>query len=116
VGFMMYLRAQWDRAGAVVAAVGGLVVLMLGWVGTSGTGYLAKQIPYLISGGLLGIFLLGVASVLWLSADMRDEWRQLRAIEEALRSGSAERIAFSDGEVMSGEVEPAQEIMFQASP
>jgi hypothetical protein len=83
--FIRYFRAQWDRASAIGLALLGLLVLVLGWVGVSGTPYLAKQMPYLVSGGLGGIFLLGVATALWLSADLRDEWRQLREIESALR-------------------------------
>lgn len=89
MGFLKYVRAQWDRTAAVVAAVVGLLALQLGWLGASGTEYLAKQIPYVISGGLLGIFLLGVATTLWLSADLRDEWRQLKALERAVRESTA---------------------------
>jgi hypothetical protein len=82
---MKYVRAQWDRSGAVAAVVFGLVALFLGWLGSSDTGYVAAQMPYIVSGGLLGLFLLGVGAVLWLSADLRDEWRQLRVLGEELR-------------------------------
>jgi hypothetical protein len=37
-----------------------------------------------VGGGLVGIFLLGVAAVLWLSADLRDEWRKLADLDESL--------------------------------
>jgi hypothetical protein len=100
---MRYLRVQWDRVGAVVAAVAGVVVLILGWVGTSGTEYIAEQIPYVMSGGLAGLVLLIVAAVLWLSADLRDEWRELAAQGDALRAERAERRgelqAYIDSEV-----------------
>lgn len=86
MGLLKYVRAQWDRTGAVVAALLGLLALQLGWLGVSGTEYLAKQMPYVVSGGLLGIFLLGVGSTLWISADLRDEWRQLRSLESVLRN------------------------------
>lgn len=81
---MTVLRAHWDRATAALAAFAGFVVLLLGWVGVSGEGLAAKQLPYMISGGIGGIFLLGLAAVLWLSADLRDEWRVLEEIRAAL--------------------------------
>lgn len=81
---MIVLRAHWDRATAALAAAGGFVVLLLGWIGVSGEGLAAKQLPYMISGGIGGIFLLGLAAVLWLSADLRDEWRVLEEIRAAL--------------------------------
>jgi hypothetical protein len=84
--YMRWARAQWDRVGAALAAVGGLLALLLGWIGVSGSAYPAGQLPYVVSGGLLGIFLLGVAGTLWLSADLRDEWRKLDRVEDALRA------------------------------
>lgn len=78
------VRAQWDRSSAIGCTVAGAVVLVLGWFGVSSTPYPAEQLPYIVSAGLGGLFLLGVASVLWLSADLRDEWRKLDAIERAI--------------------------------
>jgi hypothetical protein len=83
---MKWARAQWDRLGAVGAAAAGLLALLLGWIGVSGSAYPAGQLPYVVSGGLLGIFLLGIAGTLWLSADLRDEWRKIDRVEEALRA------------------------------
>jgi hypothetical protein len=81
---MKYLRAQWDRAIGVGALVIGVVALVLGYFGVSNTPHVAAQLPYFISGGLFGIFMLGVACMTWLSADLRDEWRELRAIRQLL--------------------------------
>lgn len=79
-----WLRLEWDRALAVVLVLAGVGALIAGWVGVSGSAYAAGQLPYIISGGIGGIFLLGVGATLWLSADLRDEWRKLDRIEEAL--------------------------------
>jgi len=79
-----WLRLQWDRALAWVLVTAGAIALIVGWVGVSGTAYAAEQLPYIISGGIGGIFLLGVGATLWLSADLRDEWRKLDRIEEAM--------------------------------
>jgi len=80
-----WVREQWDRCAAWVCVAAGVVMLILGWVGVSDTPYTAKQIPYLASNGLGGIFLLGLGAMLWLSADLRDEWRKLDRIEDAIR-------------------------------
>jgi hypothetical protein len=85
-----YAKKQWDRVGAVVAVVAGAVALLLGWLGASDEINPAGQIPYVISGGLAGVFLLGVGATLWLSADLRDEWRKLDRLERQ-RSGDHTR-------------------------
>lgn len=77
-------RAQWDRITALVLVIAGLGALLNGWIGVSGTAYPAEQIPYVVSGGLVGIFCLGLAAVLWLSADIRDEWRKLDDLNRRL--------------------------------
>lgn len=86
-----FVRAQWDRTGAVAATVLGLVVLLLGYVGTASTEYVAEQIPFLISGGLFGIALLSIGAVLWISADLRDEWREMCEQGEAIRKEQLDR-------------------------
>jgi peptidoglycan/LPS O-acetylase OafA/YrhL len=89
-GLASWLRVQWDRAGAMGAALVGLAALALGWVGVSGTPHIAEQLPYFISGGLVALFFLGLAVTLWLSADLRDEWRELRALRLSLAEPVAE--------------------------
>jgi hypothetical protein len=79
-----FLRANWDRAAAGGMVILGLVALVIGWFGVSGTGLVAEQNPYLISGGLFGIALIGIGCTVWLSADLQDEWRRLDALEETL--------------------------------
>lgn len=46
-------------------AVVGLVVILIGWWGASGTAIVAEQIPYLISGGLLGLGLVIIGGALF---------------------------------------------------
>ena len=78
------VRALGDRVGATILAVLGALALLLGWIGVSRTGYVTEQMPYIISGGMVGIFLLGAGGVLWLSADLRDDWRKLDALDETM--------------------------------
>lgn len=87
---MTKMRTQWDRITAGATAVSGGAALLVGWHGVSGTAYPAEQFPYVISGGIGGLFLLGLSSALWLSADLHDEWRKLDRIERAIQSAGVE--------------------------
>lgn len=78
------VRLAWDRAAALALIAAGVVALVAGWVGVSGEAFPAKQLPYVISGGIAGIFILGLGALFWLSADLRDEWTKLDRIEDAL--------------------------------
>src|SRR5882724_9055214 len=79
-----WLRLQWDRVLGAAFVVTGAVALLTGWSKVSATPYPAEQIPYVVSAGLGGLFLLGVGATLWHSADLRDEWRKLDRLEEKL--------------------------------
>ena len=86
---MTFVRQQWDRVAAGALLILGSVVILLGWLGVSGTTHVAAQLPYFISGGLFGLFLLGIGHMLWTSADIRDEWSELRAIRLPLEAGAS---------------------------
>ena len=88
-----YVKAQWDRVGAWVLIAAGFVALFVGWLGISGTTILAGQMPYIVSGGMLGLALIGVGGMLWLSADLKDEWRKLDAIHDELGAARSEPAA-----------------------
>ena len=81
---MSYTRNQWDRIAAWLCISGGVVALIAGYLGVSGTLDTGKQLPYVVSGGMTGLFLLGLGALLWLSADLRDEWRKLDALDRHL--------------------------------
>ena len=78
------LKAQWDRAIAAACIVAAVVVLILGYIGISDTPYVAEQLPYIISAGAVAVVLCAVAGMMWVSADLRDEWRELRALRRQL--------------------------------
>jgi hypothetical protein len=88
---LTWARLQWDRVLAAVATLAGAILLIVGWVHISGTGFVSEQLPYLASEGLGGVFLLGVGGMLWLSADMRDQWRELRGIRSRLDAEATDR-------------------------
>lgn len=83
-----WVRLQWDRFGAWAMIVLGLGAVAVGWYGISDTPYPAEQLPFLLSGGVGGALLVAIGGVLWLSADLRDEWRKLDRIEQRLAAGS----------------------------
>ena len=80
-------KKQWDRSSAIVLTVIGVIALLGGWLGVRGTPVLAEQTRYIVSGGIGAVFFLGVGATLWLSADLRDEWRKLDRIEQSLADG-----------------------------
>ncbi len=102
-----FLRAQWDRAAAVAALVCGILALVLGYIGISATPWTSEQLPYIVSGGIAGVFLLGVAATLYVSADLRDEWRKMDDLDRHLvalleQHDSATHNAASNGSTSPG--------------
>jgi hypothetical protein len=89
VDLKTWLRAQWDRVLGAGAVVAGVVAILLGYHGVSRTPFPAEQIPYVISGAVLGIALIGIGLTSWLSADLRDEWRKLDRLERLLEESEA---------------------------
>jgi hypothetical protein len=59
----------------------GVVALFLGWWGVSGTALTAKQIPYVVSGGLTGTCLLVLAAAAFASDDVGRRLDRLDEVE-----------------------------------
>ena len=73
---------------AIVCGLAGAVALLLGYLGVSDTLDPGQQLPYLISGGVGALFLLGLAATLLFSTDLgatRREVRELRTDIAELR-------------------------------
>ena len=83
------------RIMAVLATVllpAGVIALTLGWWGASHTPFVFEQIPYLISGGLLGVALVTGGGLLYmgswlarLAEQQREEGEKLREVLLAIR-------------------------------
>jgi hypothetical protein len=59
----------------------GAVALFLAWYGVSGTPVLAKQVPYVVSGGLTGVALVVLAAAFLATEDVRRQLTSLRDVE-----------------------------------
>jgi hypothetical protein len=81
------LKSQWDRTAAIVLTIAGVISLLACYLQVADSSILAEQTRFIVSGGIGGLFLLGLGATLWISADLRDEWRKLDRIEHALAEG-----------------------------
>lgn len=74
----------WTRVRPFVPWVLGLlgaVALFLGWFGVSGTPITAKQIPYVVSGGLVGVALVVLAAAFFATDDIKRQLRRVGDLE-----------------------------------
>jgi hypothetical protein len=76
------VRKTMQMAGMAIIVLG-FVFILLGWYGASHSPYLYEEVPYLISGGLLGVAMVIGGGVL-----VRSAWT-LRQIEEDRRNALA---------------------------
>jgi hypothetical protein len=78
----------------VALVVAGFVALFLAWNGAAGVDYIEGQLPYLLSGGLVGMGLIGagltVVNVQARRADQAELIAALHEIAEATRERDAE--------------------------
>ncbi len=109
--------------GGILAPVG-LVVIVLGWYGAAHTPYVFEQVPYLVSGGLLGLGLVFLGSIFyfahWLTELVKEHRAQSTALleaiarlEETVRSAGATS-ASADGRVAASP--PAATVPLVATP
>lgn len=88
-----FLLAFWPFILGTALVAGGLAAILIGYLGASGTLIVGLQMPYLISGGILGLALVVFGSALLLLHGMN---RQARLTRRLLEQGR-ERPAAPDG-------------------
>ena len=59
----------------------GLLFILVGWIGVSGEALVAKQLPYLISGGVGGMAFVGIGAVFLATEDIRRDSGRLDRLE-----------------------------------
>ena len=88
-GFVKLVRVEWERSFGVALIVAGIITLIAGYSGVHKSQYLSVQMSYLTSGGIGGLFLLGLGAVLIVAAGLHDEWRKLDEIAGLLQGDAA---------------------------
>jgi hypothetical protein len=99
---------QWLLIGGGVLLPLGALLILLGWWGASHTPRLFEQIPYMISGGILGLGLVVAGGFLyfayWLTTLVRDQRAQTERVIESL---SRIEQLLASGAVIDGGATPA---------
>ena len=100
-------RGTLDRVLAVAAALmvpGGFAIMVLGWYGAAHTPFVFEQIPYLISGGLVGVGLMVAGGLLYigswlarLAEQERDDTAKVRELIAGLRVDLQTRLTDGSG-------------------
>jgi hypothetical protein len=94
-----FWRWVWESVrpvlGWVLTAVG-LIAILIGWYGVSGEALVAKQLPFLASGGLLGIALVVLGARFLLIQDLRRDAGRLDRIETMVNELHAALLARPD--------------------
>jgi hypothetical protein len=88
-----FVRANARVLLAIGLLIVGIVIVLLGWYGAANTNILTEQVPYLISGGLLGMALIIIAAVIGSSASLERDNRELRSDLNRLLSTPGSRFA-----------------------
>src|SRR4051794_55184 len=81
--------------GWVLLGLGALFIL-IGWIGVSGTPVLAKQIPYVVSGGIAGVFLAVAGAYFLGTEELRKDSGRLDRLERMVEELHAALLTRSD--------------------
>lgn len=116
--------SEWDRAlliGGGVALPLGVLLVALGWFGASRTVLLFEQIPYLLSGGLLGLALVVAGGFVYWSYWQTLMVRELRAqrTESAAAFARLESLfarSLTGGKLVAGSAPTPANSTFVATP
>jgi hypothetical protein len=96
------LKARWRTIASWVAIVVGVALLTGGWFGVSAQTEVAKQLPYLISGGLGGIAAIGAGVALQVAEDLRTDRSRLGRLEAELLEVRDLLRTIADGRATNG--------------
>lgn len=91
-----------------VLVAGGLVCVLLGFLGVRRNDDIVLQMPYLASGGLVGLALIGLGALVMIQQQMQEQSRRAAAVTEALEewkeTALAELRAFLESATLELEV------------
>ena len=102
------------RAGAIILTVAGLVVVLVGYLGVRDQADIVLQIPYLMSGGLGGLALIGLGALVLIQYQMRLQARRYAEVTDQLEEWKETALAEVRNFLERAEIEV--EIAEPASP
>src|SRR5439155_26897927 len=89
-------KAVRPYAGWIITGIG-VVFIIVGYLGVSREALVAKQLPYLISGGIGGIALVGVGAVFLGTEDIRRDSGRLDRLERMVAELHTLLLVHADG-------------------
>lgn len=107
-GAAAFRQFEWRQVlGALLIGIG-LVAIVIGWWGVSGTSLDWKQIPYLVSGGIGGASLIGLGIAFFVSWEHSRDRDALRAVLVRLRvlESALDYLSRGPADVLQNEVVP----------
>jgi hypothetical protein len=93
-------RATRPVVGWIMLGIGGLLVLM-GYLGISREALVAKQLPYLISGGILGLAFVGFGTMLIGTEDLKRTHERIDHLEDLVADLHAALLSRPDAPALS---------------
>src|SRR5207244_8228959 len=96
------------RAAAALLTVAGLVAVLVGYLGVRDQSHIELQLPYLISGGLGGLVLMGLGALVLIQYQMRVQARRFAELTDVLDEWKEQALAalrtFLEGAAIDVEV------------
>jgi len=81
------------KALAAALTVAGLVAVLVGYLGVRNQSHIELQLPYLISGGLGGLVLMGLGALVLIQYQMRIQARRFAEMTDSLDEWKEQAIA-----------------------
>jgi hypothetical protein len=81
------------RAAAALLTIAGLMAVLVGYLGVRDQSHIELQLPYLISGGLGGLVLMGLGALVLIQYQMRVQARRFAEVTDALDDWKEQALA-----------------------
>ncbi len=93
------------RGAAVVLTVAGLVAVLVGYLGVRNHSDVVLQLPYVISGGVGGLALMGLGALALIQYQMRVQARRFAEVTDALDEWKEQALAELRGFLEGAQIE-----------
>jgi hypothetical protein len=93
------------KALAAALTVAGLVAVLVGYLGVRDESHIELQLPYLMSGGLGGLVLLGLGALVLIQYQMRVQARRFAELTDTLDEWKEQAIAELRGFLEGAEID-----------